>query len=87
MYSIPDYYLVDNPIDRFSIGDRTAGIHHADDGSLTLTISHAEPADAVARANWLPAPDETFRLVFRLYIPGEPIIDGTYQFPPIIRTA
>lgn len=85
MYDIPNYYLVDNPIDRFSIGDRTHGVQYADDGSLTLTISHAEPSDTTARANWLPAPDDKFRLVFRLYIPGQPIIDGTYQFPPITR--
>ena len=83
MYSIPDYYLVDNPIGRYSIGDRTAGIRHADDGSLTLTISHSEPDDPVATANWLPAPNERFRLVFRLYIPGQPIINGSYEFPPI----
>ena len=83
MYSIPDYYLVDNPIDRFSIGDRTDGIQYDSDGSLTITISHTEPTDPTARANWLPAPDDRFRLVFRLYIPQQPIIDGTYAFPPI----
>ena len=86
MYNIPDYYLVDNPIDRFSIGDRTDGIQHNPDGSLTITISHAKPTDPTARANWLPAPDDKFRLVFRLYIPQQPIINGTYEFPPITRT-
>ena len=85
MYSVPDYYLVDNPLGRFSIGDRTHGIQRADDGTLTLTISHAHPADPVAAANWLPAPDAEFRLVFRLYIPQDPILDGTYDFPPISR--
>ncbi len=86
MYDIPDYYLVDNPIDRFSIGDRTAGIQYDADGSLTITISHTEPTDPTARANWLPAPDDKFRLVFRLYIPQAPILDGSYEFPPIRRT-
>jgi hypothetical protein len=85
MYDIPNYFLVDNPIGRFSIGDRTPGIRHADDGSLTITIGNLEPSDPVARANWLPAPDAMFRLVFRLYIPGRPIIDGTYSVPPILR--
>ena len=40
MYSVPDFFLVDNPIDRYSIGDRTAGIVLDDDGALTITISH-----------------------------------------------
>ena len=41
------------------------------------------PTDPVARANWLPAPAERFRLVFRLYDPGAPVLDGSYEFPPI----
>jgi hypothetical protein len=85
MYDIPDYYLVANPLRRFSIGDRTAGIRHRDDGSLTITITHDRPADAEAAANWLPAPADRFRLVFRLYIPGREILDGTYEYPPITR--
>ncbi|WP_426573789.1 DUF1254 domain-containing protein [Aquihabitans sp. McL0605] len=86
MYDIPDYYLVANPIRRFSIGDRTAGIQRDGQGTLTLTITHDEPTDPTARANWLPAPGGSFRLVFRLYIPGPPILDGSYDFPPIRRS-
>lgn len=85
LYDIPNYYLVDNPIDRYSIGDRTAGIRYQDDGSITLTIARDEPTDATARANWLPAPDAAFRLVFRLYMPGEPILTGTWSYPRIRR--
>ncbi|KQR17249.1 DUF1254 domain-containing protein [Cellulomonas sp. Leaf334] len=84
MYDIPRYFLVANSIDRYSVGDRTPGIRYADDGSLTLTISAAEPTDALARANWLPAPSEQYRLVFRLYIPGAAVLDGTYDFPPLV---
>jgi hypothetical protein len=36
MYDIPDFYLVANPIDRYSIGDRTPGLKYGDDGSVTL---------------------------------------------------
>ena len=83
MYDIPRYFLVENSIDRYSIGDRTAGIHYAADKSLILTIGHDEPADPDARVNWLPAPPERFRLVFRLYIPGPSILDGSYDFPAV----
>jgi len=78
MYNIPDYYLVENPIGRYSIGDRTPGIVLDADGGLTLTISHAEPEDPVARANWLPAPAGPFRPVLRVYIPDPQILDGSY---------
>ena len=40
---VPDFYLVDNPIDRYSIGDRTPGVVLDDDGALTITISHDRP--------------------------------------------
>jgi Protein of unknown function (DUF1214) len=29
MYNVPEFVLVDNPIDRYSIGDRTPGLHVA----------------------------------------------------------
>ena len=45
MYDVPDYYLVENAIDRYSIGDRTPGLVHADDGSLTITMQRDAPAD------------------------------------------
>ena len=62
LYDIPRYHLVANPIDRYSIGDRTAGIRYEADGSLRITIAKNEPTDATARANWLPAPDAGCRL-------------------------
>jgi hypothetical protein len=84
LYDIPRYFLVANPIDRYSVGDRTPGIRSADDGSLTITVSAAEPVDEVARANWLPAPQDRYRLVLRLYIPGPSVLDGSYDFPPLV---
>jgi hypothetical protein len=83
MYDTPDFYLIENPIDRYSIGDRTAGIRYAEDGSLTIVIQRDEPADA---ANWLPAPAGRFRPILRLYSPGEAIFDGRYELPPITRS-
>ena len=42
-YDIPATIPDANPIDRYSIGDRTAGIHTADDGVLTVTIRTPHP--------------------------------------------
>jgi len=85
MYSVPDFYLIENPIDRYSIGDRTPGVILDDDGALTITISHERPAGGKEAANWLPAPAGDFRPVMRMYEPDSSVLDGGYEFPPITR--
>lgn len=86
MYSMPDFYLVDNPIGRYSIGDRTAGVVYDNDGGLTITISHDRPDDATAFANWLPAPEGDFRPILRMYEPDDAVLRQEYTLPPITRT-
>ncbi|MFJ9520944.1 DUF1254 domain-containing protein [Kitasatospora sp. NPDC101801] len=83
MYDATDYYLVANPIDRYSIGDRTPGLVYAPDGSLTLVLQHRRPDDPAEAANWLPTPEGEFRPMIRLYQPGAAVLDGTYRLPPI----
>ncbi|MFD7321462.1 DUF1254 domain-containing protein [Streptomyces sp. NPDC059875] len=85
MYDTPDYHLVDNPIARYSIGDRTPGLTYAADGSLTLVLRHDRPGDPSEAANWLPTPKGDFRPVVRLYLPKAPVLEGTYRLPPIER--
>ena len=75
-----DFFLVDNPINRYAIHDRTAGLKYGADGSLRIQIQRNAPAD---QANWLPAPDGPFRLIVRTYIPKKPILDKTYILPPV----
>ncbi|MFD7578549.1 DUF1254 domain-containing protein [Kitasatospora sp. NPDC059817] len=86
MYALPDYYLVDNPIERYTIGDRTPGLVYGEDGSLTLTLQHEQPEDEVEAANWLPAPVGEFRPIIRLYQPKPAVLDGSYRVPPIDRS-
>ncbi|OEQ41226.1 DUF1254 domain-containing protein [Listeria monocytogenes] len=81
MYDLPEYFLCENPINRYSIGDRTPGIQYNDDGGITIVVSKDEPTDPKERANWLPAPDAEFRPMFRLYNPQQPLVDGSYHFP------
>lgn len=83
MYDMPDYFLVANPIDRYSIGDRTPGLVTGPNGSLTVAMSTHPPAGPGAPSNWLPAPPGPFRPVLRMYIPGRDLIEGRYHFPPI----
>jgi hypothetical protein len=60
MYDVPDYYLVANPLDRYSIGDRTPGLRTSDDGSVTIYMQHDSPGPG-KESNWLPAPAGPFR--------------------------
>ncbi|MEA2212856.1 MAG: hypothetical protein QOF83_2804 [Solirubrobacteraceae bacterium] len=79
------YFLVANPINRYAIGDRTAGLHYGADGSLTLYVQPGAPARAAERANWLPAPGGRFHLIMRLYQPAPAALSGAWKPPPIVR--
>jgi hypothetical protein len=83
LYTLPERLLSANEIDRYSIGDRTEGIHYADDGSLTLFVQHRRPADEAEAANWLPSPEGPFTVIIRAYGGDESIAEGTYRLPPI----
>ena len=50
-----------------------------------LHMSHEPPANADARANWLPTPDGQFALIVRAYVPTQPILDGSYKLPNVQR--
>lgn len=84
-----DYFMLAKPANgRTNIGtvslDATE-LKFAADGSLTLHLSHAEPREADARANWLPAPDDQFALIVRAYVPNEALLSGTYKLPNVTR--
>jgi hypothetical protein len=82
MYDVPEFYLVANAIDRYSIGDRTPGLQVADDGSVTIYMGKHSPGQE-RESNWLPAPDGSFRPILRMYQPRGEILDGTYSLPAI----
>lgn len=83
MYRRSDCLLVDNPIHRYSIGDRTPGLRMEPDGALAIRIQASEPE---AGCNWLPAPaDELFYVVLRLYQPRAAHFDFRYAYPPLRR--
>ena len=85
MYDMPDFFLVANPIGRYSPEDRMPGLHTADDGSLTIHVQSGEPESPAARANWLPTPDTDLRPILRMYEPSDSVFDGGYELPPITR--
>jgi len=79
-----DSYLVPNSIDRYALGDRS-GCKLGDDGSLTLYIQGDSPG-ADKESNWLPSPKQgPFKIALRLYIPKQPVADGTWKPPAVQR--
>jgi hypothetical protein len=85
MYDNTDFFLVANPIERYSIGDRSPGLQRDADGGLTIVMQRDEPAEPERRANWLPTPAGGFRPILRMYEPGATVFDGKYELPPIHR--
>ncbi len=82
MYKLPQRWLVDNPLDRYSIGSATPGLKTAADGSITIYMQAKSPGKD-KESNWLPAPEGPFWPVLRTYGPGKTILDKTYKVPPI----
>ncbi len=77
-----DSYLVDNPINRYAVGDRSK-MKVGEDGSLTIYIQNESPGKG-KESNWLPSPKENFKLAMRLYVPKKQVIDGTWK-PPAVQ--
>jgi hypothetical protein len=79
------HFFHPNELNRYSLGTKNKNLHHAADGSLTVTASAVPPEDDDLRTNWLPAPDGPFSLYLRAYWPQPPILDGTWTPPPVTR--
>ena len=78
-------FLIENPISRYSIGDRTPGLQRSSDGSLDIWLSTEDPGKH-RTANWLPTPrGRPFSIVLRTYLPRAPLIAGAYDLPPLVR--
>ncbi len=77
-------YMIHNPIERYSIGDRSDDLVYRDDGSIEIYLSASAPPAGV-KANWLPAPEAPFYLMMRLYNPRPSILSGEWLPPPVQR--
>ena len=76
--------FVDNPLNRYLIGDRTPGLKYNEDGSLDIYIQKENPGGN-KESNWLPAATDNFSLTLRMYLPQESVLNSEYQPPPIQR--
>ena len=85
VYNMPEYTLVENPINRYTINSRAGDIQYEEDGSLTLYIQNSSPGKA-KQANWLPAPKGNFILQFRAYLlTPEALKLESLWMPPMVK--
>jgi hypothetical protein len=85
MYKLPETLFIENPLNRYTIGDRTPGLRYNDDGSLDIYFQYESPG-ADKESNWLPAPNGPFMLGLRIYWPEQVILDGKWK-PALIQKA
>lgn len=79
------FFLTENPINRYAIGDRTPGLKFGADGALDLWISRTDPGGERS-ANWLPAPKSgPFSLTLRAYLPKPELLDGRWRVPAVVK--
>ena len=85
MYEVaPDgrLFFLENPIKRYSIGDRTKDLKKNSDGSIDVLLQNKSPGSE-HESNWLPAPKGQFKLVLRGYQPRVDVLDYRYLIPGI----
>lgn len=75
-----DNLLIDNPLDRYCINDRSSFVLN-DDGSLDIILSKDQPENT---DNWLPICDGTFQLFLRIYLPD---LDAFFDWQMPVITA
>jgi hypothetical protein len=83
MYDGVKLLFVDNPINRYLINSPMVNdLKFDDDGGLTLYIQKDNPGKA-KESNWLPAPDGTFFLITRIYMPRESVLNNEWTAPQV----
>ncbi len=82
LYSVPDYHVVPNSIDRWNLNS-TMSLEPNGDGSLSLWLAPTLP-EATPEPNWLPTPEgQGFALTLRLYVAKPEVLDGRWFPPPL----
>jgi hypothetical protein len=78
-------YMNENEVNRYLINSTTEGLKYNEDGGFTVYIQHEAPALKDEKSNWLPAPDEPFYLMLRVYGPEPSALDGSWEPPGIVK--
>ncbi|HTQ66169.1 MAG TPA: DUF1254 domain-containing protein [Puia sp.] len=71
-----DGYFIHNPINRYSIGDRS-NLKTNKDGSVDIYIQNISPGKD-KESNWLPSPTGSFNVMLRMYWPKDEVVNGSW---------
>lgn len=84
LYGARNQFLVRNSLQRYGLGSTMLDhFRYGEDGSLTLQVSKTSPGGD-EEANWLPAPNDWFFMILRLYLPKEEALSGSWK-PPVLK--
>jgi hypothetical protein len=87
MYDCKTQLLVANPLQRYLLNSTALkSFKYGDDGSLTFYIQKSSPGKD-KEANWLPAADGPFYSIYRVYMPGEAVLNGSWKKPQMRSVA
>jgi hypothetical protein len=87
MYDGKTQLLVANPLKRYLLNSTTPQSYkYGPDDSLTFYIQRDSPGKD-KESNWLPAPDGPFYAIYRVYMPGETVINSTWKKPQMHAVA
>ena len=78
------HFFHQNELKRFSLGTKSKDLKRNADGSLTLHVGAKSPG-AGKESNWLPAPNGHFSLYVRAYWGKQPILDGAWVPPSVLK--
>mmetsp|Transcript_49694 Transcript_49694/g.144148 ORF Transcript_49694/g.144148 Transcript_49694/m.144148 type:complete len:488 (-) Transcript_49694:129-1592(-) len=83
MYDRKTQLLVNNPIGRYLVNSgMVPEMLQEPEGSVVIRISASMP-DGAVMSNWLPAPNSTFFMVLRLYLPKRAVFAGQWRAPTL----
>jgi hypothetical protein len=83
LYDAKKRLMTENSINRYKIGSADNLKTNAD-GSTTIYIQHDSPGKG-KESNWLPAPQEPFYMLFRMYLPEIEVLNGQYELPGVVK--
>jgi len=83
LYDAKKRLMTENSINRYKIGSADK-LKTDTDGATTLYIQNESPGKD-KESNWLPAPNEPFYMLFRMYLPDIEVLNGQYELPGVVR--
>ena len=73
--------VFENSAGKYGIGNKSKGLKYNKDGSLVIYLQSGKPKGF--ENNWVPVPNVSFQLVFKVYNPDESVYSGEWAPPAV----